>query len=138
MHCILFYDVNVKRLSRFRRPHGAEAFLDAEQFLRGRSLGIGTGMPQKDINRTLDPEEDSVIMIWTPSQTAWKNDPWLRTRENGPDHRMKQKDYINLVVVYDISGRKVTKAHKRLSENLFTGNRKAFSSAKQEKAVTGK
>ncbi|MDD2302892.1 MAG: CRISPR-associated endonuclease Cas2 [Eubacteriales bacterium] len=39
---------------------------------------------------------------------------------------MKQKDYINLVVVYDISGRKVTKAHKRLSENLYWEQKSVF------------
>jgi|LSQX01.3.fsa_nt_gb CRISPR-associated endonuclease Cas2 len=39
---------------------------------------------------------------------------------------MKQQEFINLVVAYDISGNKVVKAHKRLSESLYWEQKSVF------------
>jgi len=72
VHCILFYDVNVKRLSRFRRLMEQKLFWTQNSSFEGDLSASEQACLRRDINRTLDPEEDSVIMIWTPSQTAWK------------------------------------------------------------------
>ena len=39
---------------------------------------------------------------------------------------MKQIERTNMVVVYDISGRKVTKVHKSLSKNLYWEQNSVF------------
>ena len=72
MHCILFYDVNVKRLSKFRRLMAQKLFWTQNSSFEGDLSAHEQACHRRDINRTLNPQEDSVIMIWTPSPAAWK------------------------------------------------------------------
>lgn len=72
MHCIFFYDVNVKRVARFHKAMLRKMFwLQNSTFEGELSCGEQTAL-RRDITRMLNPEEDRVVMIWTPVSEAWR------------------------------------------------------------------
>ncbi len=71
MYCILFYDVNIKRNSKFRKLMLQKLFWTQNSSFEGELSAYEEACLRRDINRVLNPEEDSVTMIWTPSSVAW-------------------------------------------------------------------
>lgn len=72
MHCILFYDVNVKRISKFHRLMSRKLFWTQNSSFEGDLCSSEMICLRNDINRLLDPKEDSVTIIWAPSAAAWQ------------------------------------------------------------------
>ena len=72
VHCILFYDVKIKRISRFHRVMRRNLFWTQNSSFEGDLALHEQTCLRNDIYRLLDPTEDSVLMIWTPTSEAWE------------------------------------------------------------------
>lgn len=70
-HCILFYDVKVRRLPKFYRAMCRTLFWTQNSSFEGDLSVNEQKCLRNEIECLLNPEEDSVVLLWTPSSAAW-------------------------------------------------------------------